>query len=74
MAGHLVTGRYLAHLRDNLGAGVLGRGTAGAEPAAGGRVAQSWALRDTCFTAEDGEIVASYSEGVHDKAPWAPKH
>jgi len=38
MAGHLVTGHYLAHLRDDLGAGFLGRGTAGAEPAAGGRV------------------------------------
>ena len=36
--------------------------------------AQGWALRDTRFTADDGEIVASYSEGVHDKAPWAPKH
>jgi poly-gamma-glutamate synthesis protein (capsule biosynthesis protein) len=36
--------------------------------------AQSWALRDTRFTADDGEIVATYSEGVHDKAPWAPKH
>jgi poly-gamma-glutamate capsule biosynthesis protein CapA/YwtB (metallophosphatase superfamily) len=37
-------------------------------------VAQSWALHNTRFTADDGEIVATYQEGVHDKAPWAPKH
>jgi len=34
----------------------------------------SWALRDTHFTADGGEIVATYSEGVHDKTPWTPKH
>jgi hypothetical protein len=37
-------------------------------------VTQSWTLRDTRFTADDGEIVATHREGVHDKAPWAPKH
>ena len=34
----------------------------------------SWALRDTHFTADGGEIVATYSAGVHDKTPWTPKH
>ena len=32
----------------------------------------SWALRDTHFTADGGEIIATYSEGVHDKTPWTP--
>jgi len=34
----------------------------------------SWALRDTHFTSDGGEIVATYSEGAHDKTPWTPKH
>jgi hypothetical protein len=34
----------------------------------------SWALRDTQFTADDGEIVATYQAGAHGKAPWAPRH
>lgn len=37
-------------------------------------VDESWALRDTHFTADGGEIVATYSAGVHDKTPWTPKH
>jgi poly-gamma-glutamate capsule biosynthesis protein CapA/YwtB (metallophosphatase superfamily) len=36
-------------------------------------VDESWALRDTHFTADGGEIVATYSAGVHDKTPWTPR-
>jgi len=34
----------------------------------------SWALRDTHFTADGDEIVATHAKGVHDKTPWTPKH
>jgi poly-gamma-glutamate synthesis protein (capsule biosynthesis protein) len=34
----------------------------------------SWALRDTHFAAEGGEIVATHSAGAHDKTPWTPRH
>jgi hypothetical protein len=37
-------------------------------------VEESWALRDTHFAADGGEIVATYAEGGHDKAAWTPKH
>lgn len=37
-------------------------------------VDSSWALRDTRFTADGGEIVATHQEGVHDKAHWTPRH
>lgn len=33
----------------------------------------SWALRDTQFSVDDTEIIATYCAGVHDKTPWDPR-
>ncbi|MGH3294939.1 MAG: CapA family protein [Trebonia sp.] len=37
-------------------------------------VDSSWTPRDTQFTADGGEIVATHQAGVHGKTPWTPRH